>query len=355
MKMRVTIGIAGLLLATLFLGACNIIDNQPAVATNQGNQPDPDADLNVDADATDNHLEPDTNLSDLECPDGEWPGIGFYGEETCVMNPSLQPEPPTCQDEVRPVACDETPPVATDLNLLMVRSIQFASSDCCVDFTGDGQNDHSFPQLFELMASETVLVLDVSEDSGLGLESPFTLPVLNAHLINGHLRLLGNSFDEGAHPRSLFAEAATVEGEEALVLLARHGRVHLPGDLFVPDAHNLSLVMRNALLSSDWTDTSDPFNLERLHLSGTISASDSAAFLTDAMGACGCQMYYYEGTELGLTCTVEEIAGVPCYPEDCVEHSGLCEGISAINSAFHIDTGSGHFDSMSVSFVLLLD
>ncbi len=339
----------GIVLA-MVLG-CNIVDegvqppnSDPDAGYHSPDVSDPDAEANDPPNAQEPDADPDSGPDPIpDCPEGQ---RFDESEGRCVVDLLFPIDPPSCDDPDPPTACSETPPtyLSSFDRASRVVEVALAPDTCCVDFDGDGQiNNALSSQVFfggELDFDVLQLGLTFSGEPGQFPVETHVWRVRENQL--GDLRISSDSFDDGAHPRSLFRETYLEQ-----VFYAFYGRVYLPASIL--GLSHGEIALRNAILLAE--DVANPYEIDELFLTGTVAAEDLVAALDEFDEACPCygleSSYSVEG---GWTCSIGSDDTATCDDATCSDPSTICSYAPFVNGLFDLDTtGDGHTNAFSLA------
>lgn len=185
---------------------------------------------------------------DEECDDGEF----CHDDEVCLPDSAADPEPVfpgvdypplTCGDSPQPDRCSQDPDGFDFEPASFVTQLAVADTDCCYDYTGDGEPDNVIHDLFEVgdgVGAINDQMADAIDDGLLklvfehdGLEQlddsqEFDVNILDAVSYNetdDEVVVDSASFDDGTHPRYMIPNGEISEPATELVMTAAPGRL----------------------------------------------------------------------------------------------------------------------------------
>ncbi len=329
-----------------------------------------------------------------DCDDGEycwtregvcWPERGF---ELWAEYP-----PPTCDAAPRPGRCDVDPVEFKYGPASMLSELVLAEADqCCSDLTDDGESDNALAEYFDALdilglyelrarfndgmdsaisAGEFDLIFEYEGLYELAEDGEFWISLLHgADIDDGDVEVDLASFDDGAHPLSLFSEARIEEVGGELVLYAEKGRLLMP-EVFskylvfgvdVGEPTLLEQVRLEARVVGSSAMVEDGVILQQGELSGVIGFQEiiehlnttakspscacldggsGGAFEADGVGGYSCILDYDDN------CDIQDYLNAQG-DFSCHTLGELCEVFASFDSAADVDTtGDGEPDAFS--------
>ena len=314
------------------------------------------------------------DIPDAGTPDADVDDDDDDDDETV----DLAPPTPTCDDDDPPAKCDIDPADADFGTASHVSRLAIADSDCCVDFTGDGDPDNVLPDIIGL-AGDLEDVNDGIQDSidegslnlvlehdgllELSADADFSINFLIAEEVTEDGATIDPaSFDGGTHPHALVPDAGLTENGDDFIIEAGPGSMILSLDLGALTGGeielDLDLTISNATIIADLMGAQSTIEggitIENGQIGGLLLIEDLIAALNTFGETCDClgnPDAIAETSAMGVSCALDDPDTSTCTEDEelCATLADNCDMLSMVGLVADIDvTGDGRPDAFSI-------